>query len=441
MFPVDYVVNCARLVRLWIAEGFVKQQQQQHDATAEDVARQSLTQLINKNLVHVELVDFDGVVGECRVHGLMHELILSKSDELNFFFQTSPTQLTNLNQTARHISIQNIGSNNLSSTIRSSKDRLPEELGNLLHLKYLSVRDTKVKTLPKSLSELHKLETLDLKRSRVHQLPFEINKLSNLKYFIAYSDTNFQIRQGVKIHGNFQSSKSIEKLYLVDLDAGKSFDLVSELGKLKNLRKLGITNLKSEAKEEEPLQLQSMSSPLLLYCLRLQGRLEKLPHWISDLKCLVRIRLLWSQLSEIPLNILGELPELLELFLYKGCNGTQLHFESGYFPALKILILEKLDRLNRLAIDENALHLVEHLFIGSCQQLKMLPSDICHMKCLSLFEVSLMSKEFVRRMLPGVGEDHWKVQNIANVHVYIINTEQQYLANKLGDSTLLDSLN
>lgn len=125
-------------------------------------------------------------------------------------------------------------------------DRLPEELGNLLHLKYLSVRDTKVKTLPKSLSELHKLETLDLKRSRVHQLPFEINKLSNLKYFIAYSDTNFQIRQGVKIHGNVQSLKSIEKLYLVDVDAGKSFDLVSELGKLKNLRKLGITNLKSE---------------------------------------------------------------------------------------------------------------------------------------------------------------------------------------------------
>ncbi|KAK8274531.1 hypothetical protein V6Z12_D10G079200 [Gossypium hirsutum] len=183
MFPVDYVVNCARLVRLWIAEGFVKQQQQQHDATAEDVARQSLTQLINKNLVHVELVDFDGVVGECRVHGLMHELILSKSDELNFFFQTSPTQLTNLNQRARHISIQNIGSNNLSSTIRSSK---------------------------------------------------------------AHSFIFFEIRQGVKIHGNFQSSKSIEKLYLVDLDAGKSFDLVSELGKLKNLRKLGITNLKSE---------------------------------------------------------------------------------------------------------------------------------------------------------------------------------------------------
>ncbi|TYG49307.1 hypothetical protein ES288_D10G083600v1 [Gossypium darwinii] len=352
MFPVDYVVNCARLVRLWIAEGFVKQQQQQHDATAEDVARQSLTQLINKNLVHVELVDFDGVVGECRVHGLMHELILSKSDELNFFFQTSPTQLTNLNQTARHISIQNIGSNNLSSTILGKVEE-SKKVGN-------------------------------------HQP--EIRRWDALCYAI----------EQMSLH--------------------QSLQIIS-------------------AKEEEPLQLQSMSSPLLLYCLRLQGRLEKLPHWISDLKCLVRIRLLWSQLSEIPLNILGELPELLELFLYKGCNGTQLHFESGYFPALKILILEKLDRLNRLAIDENALHLVEHLFIGSCQQLKMLPSDICHMKCLSLFEVSLMSKEFVRRMLPGVGEDHWKVQNIANVHVYIINTEQQYLANKLGDSTLLDSLN
>ncbi|KAL1147889.1 hypothetical protein V6Z11_A10G087200, partial [Gossypium hirsutum] len=420
MFPVDYVVNCARFIRLWIAEGFVKQQQQQHDATAEDVARQSLTQLINKNLVHVELIDFNGMVRECRVHGLMHELILSKSDELNFFFQTSPTQLTNLNQTARHISIQNIGSNNLSSTIRSSKAH------SIIFLRYK----------PKSLSELHKLETLDLKRSRLHQLPFEINKLSNLKYFIAYSDTNFQIRQGVKIHGNVQSLKSIEKLYLVDVDAGKSFDLVSELGKRWDALCNAIEQMSLHqslqiisAKEEEPLQLQSMTSPLLLYCLRLQARLEKLPHWISDLKCL------------IPLNILGELPKLLELFLYKGCNGTQVHFESGYIPALKILILEKLDRLNRLAIDENALHLVEHLFIGSCQQLKMLPSDICHIKCLSVFEVSLMSKEFVRRMLPGVDEDHWKVQNIANVHVYIINTEQQYLAYKLGDSTLLDSLN
>ncbi|PPS01017.1 hypothetical protein GOBAR_AA19637 [Gossypium barbadense] len=433
MFPVDYVVNCARFIRLWIAEGFVKQQQQQHDATAEDVARQSLTQLINKNLVHVELVDFNGMVRECRVHGLMHELILSKSDELNFFFQTSPTQLTNLNQTARHISIQNIGSNNLSSTIRSSKAHSIIFLRNCRIGKSVAPEILKCKRYkPKSLSELHKLETLDLKRSRLHQLPFEINKLSNLKYFIAYSDTNFQIRQGRV--GKVEESKKVgnHQPEIRRWDA-----LCNAIEQMSLHQSLQIIS----AKEKEPLQLQSMTSPLLLYCLRLQARLEKLPHWISDLKCLVRIRLLWSQLSKIPLNILGELPKLLELFLYKGCNGTQVHFESGYFPALKILILEKLDRLNRLAIDENALHLVEHLFIGSCQQLKMLPSDICHIKCLSVFEVSLMSKEFVRRMLPGVDEDHWKVQNIANVHVYIINTEQQYLAYKLGDSTLLDSLN
>ncbi|MBA0695761.1 hypothetical protein Goari_002361, partial [Gossypium aridum] len=333
------------------------------------VARQSLTQLINKNLVHVELVDFDGVVRECRVHGLMHELILSKSDEL--FFQTSPTQLTNLNQTAQHILIQNIGSNNLSSTIHSSKahsiiffevkkfpksllisiisnfkllkeldfegallDRLPEELGNLLHLKYLSVRDTKVKALPKSLSELHKLETLDLKRSRVHRLPFEINKLSNLKHFIAYFDANFQIRQGRV--GKVEESKKVGNNQPKIRRWDALCNVIEQMSLHQSLQIIS-------AKKEEPLQLQSMSSPLLLYCLRLQGRLEKLPHWISDLKCLVWIQLLWSQLSEIPLNILAELPKLLELFLYKGCNGTQLHFKSGYSPALKILILEKLD--------------------------------------------------------------------------------------------------
>ncbi|XVF24463.1 hypothetical protein REPUB_Repub13aG0130100 [Reevesia pubescens] len=497
MFPEDYVVNCARLVRLWIAEGFVKRQHGAgSSATLEEIARQYLTELIHRNLVQAELVDYDGVVRECRVHDLMHEVILSKSDELNLI-QTSATRLKSLNQIARHLSIKN-GSNNLSRSSGNSKthsiiffevnefpksllmsifsnfkllkeldfegaplNHLPEELGNLLHLKYLSVRDTKVKTLPKSLGNLHNLENLDLKRSLVHELPVEISKLSNLQYLIAYCE-EYHTRQGVKIHGNVHSLSSLEKLYYVDMNAQNSFDFISELRMLKNLRKLGITNLKSgggnalcnaieqmslleslhviSAKEDQPLQLQSMSSPpLLLCCLRLEGRLEKLPDWISKLRCLVRIRLLWSQLSDNPLKILGDLPKLLELCLCKAYNGSQLHFEDGYFPVLKILMLEELDRLNRLIIDEKALCLVEQLRIESCPQLEELPSDICHMKCLNEFEAG-MSKEFVRRMLPDVGQDHWKVQHIPNVYVYFMNTEGQYSTYKLGDSSLLEYL-
>ncbi|OMO87436.1 Disease resistance protein [Corchorus olitorius] len=499
MFPEDYVVNCARLVRLWIAEGFVKQQQHSA-ATLEETAREYLDELIHRNLVQADFVDFDGVVRKCRVHDLMHEVILSKSDELDLI-QTSAENLKSLHHTARHLSIKNGSSNSLSRSTRSSKTHsviffevnefpktllksifsnfkhlkeldfegaplkyLPEELGNLLHLKYLSIRDTKVKRLPKSLAKLQNLETLDLKRSLVHELPIEINKLSNLQHFIAYSE-NYDTRKGVKIRGNVQSLNSLEKLYYVDMNAENSFSFINELGRLKRLRKLGITNLKSQGgnntlcnaieqmshleslhiiteNEDELIQLQSMSSPpLLLYCLRLQGRLEKLPDWINpQLKCLVRIRLYWSQLSDLPLRTLGELPELLELCVYKGYNGAQLHFEDGYFPVLKVLMLEQLDRLNTLKIDEKALCLVETLLIGSCPRLEELPSDICNMKCLKLLEISEMSTEFARKMLPDVGQDHWKVQSIPEVYFYFVNKDEQYSTYKLGDSSLLEYL-
>ena len=43
-------------------------------------------------------------------------------------------------------------------------DYIPKEVGNLLHLRYLSLRDTKVKMLPKSIGKLHYLETCGILR-------------------------------------------------------------------------------------------------------------------------------------------------------------------------------------------------------------------------------------------------------------------------------------
>ena len=59
-------------------------------------------------------------------------------------------------------------------------DYIPEEVDNLFHLKYLNLRDMKVKKLPKSIGKLKNLETLDLKRSHVSELPVEISGLSKL---------------------------------------------------------------------------------------------------------------------------------------------------------------------------------------------------------------------------------------------------------------------
>ncbi|KAM4071242.1 hypothetical protein ACB094_11G047400 [Castanea mollissima] len=81
MYPEDYYINCVKLIRQWIVEGFVKEIESK---TLEEVGREYLTELIHRSLVQVTRVDFDGKVRLCRLHGLFHEIVLQKMKGLSF---------------------------------------------------------------------------------------------------------------------------------------------------------------------------------------------------------------------------------------------------------------------------------------------------------------------------------------------------------------------
>ena len=292
---------------------------------------------------------------------MMHEVILSRSEELSFDL-VSMSKYLNFERAARRLSIQNNVNTHLQS-ITNSQTRsililgvdevpnsflstcfanfklmkimdcegaliyyIPKEVGNLFHLRYLSLRDTKVQILPKSIGKLHNLETLDLKRSLVSELPVEICGLRKLQYLVAYNinkdiEYNIDSRRGIKIPNGIRNLESLQKLFYIE---ATSTSLIIELGSLAQLRKLGISKLKKEngldlcttiqkmsqirsleifaTNEEEVLNLQSLPSPpLLLQTLVLYGRLEKFPEWIPKLKSIVRIVLNWSKLMEDPL--------------------------------------------------------------------------------------------------------------------------------------------
>jgi disease resistance protein RPM1 len=506
MFPEDYSINCKRLIRLWIAEGFVKERQ---GITLEEVAQDYLNQLIRRSLVQVENSNFDGRIRSCRVHDMLREVILLRSEELSFCL-VSIQNYSCFDKIARRLSIQNNVNTPLESITSSQTrsililgvdevpnsfltscfanfklikvmdfegaliDYIPKEVGNLFHLRYLSLRDTKVQMLPKSIGKLHNLETLDLKRSLVSELPVEIKGLKKLKYLAAYIENNYIIsrkslhiendhvisRQSVKIQSGIGCLQSLQKLFNIEANNAA---VIEELGSLGQLRKLEITIFKREngialcnalekmihlrslrisaTSEEEVLELQSMSSPPpFLQNLYLFGRLEKLPEWILKLRSIVRIGLGWSRIMDDQLNVLQALPNLNWLWLYDGYKGEQLHIGGEGFQKLKFLGLHNLRELNRLIIDEGALAILEGLDIGPCPQLKELPSGIHHLKTLKNLEVYEMPNEFVLGMQPNEGHDFWKIKHVPFVRFWYRIQGENYKTYKLGDPELLKLL-
>ncbi|XP_052290102.1 disease resistance protein RPM1-like [Citrus sinensis] len=234
-------------------------------------------------------------------------------------------------------------------------DYLPEGVGNLFNLHYLSLRNTKVEKIPKSVGNLLSLEILDLKNSLVRELPVEIRNLKKLRYLMVYQyhyTAGFSIagEAVAKVHRGLGSLTDLQKLSIIEADS----QVLKELMKLRQLRKLGIRpqngngkdvcalianleNLESlivlMASKEEILDLQSLSSPpQYLQRLYLKGNMKKLPDWIFKLKNLIRLGLVLSGLTQDPIRVLQALPNLLELLLTGVYNYELFHFEAGWFP-------------------------------------------------------------------------------------------------------------
>ncbi|KAF4358034.1 hypothetical protein F8388_008542 [Cannabis sativa] len=426
-FPEDYSFRSERIILQWIAEGFVKSKR---DKTLEETAEEYLVELINRNLIQVSETYITGKTKTCRIHDLLPVGILrayarkrngvgnsvdvvilwgnssgvvilwGNSIDVVILWDNSASELAQVrslfvfgeeglpHNVVRAISINFKLLKVLDFEDAPNLDHLPKNIGSLFHLKYLSIRKTKVAELPKSIGMLEHLETLDLKQSLVVELPIEIKKLKKLRHLSVR-----KITEGGKVQKGIGELKALQKLYLIEVNV-VGFNIFEELKKLTEMRSLGITMLRSEDNKEfcdcvqkmshleslsissitenEIIDLESISSPpQYLQRLYLKGRLRKLPNWITKLNNIVKIHLQWSKLEVDPLNVLQSLYNLLELrILLDAYCGEKLQFEQGGFPNLKKLALFSLSKLSLIVIEEEALSNLETLEILYCPQLK-----------------------------------------------------------------------
>lgn len=98
IFPEDYQIDRLRLIRRWMAEGLIIEQQ---GRSMEDTGESYISELINKNMIQPVGIDYSGRPRACRVHDIMLDLIVSLSTKENFATILGSQKLTLANKIRR----------------------------------------------------------------------------------------------------------------------------------------------------------------------------------------------------------------------------------------------------------------------------------------------------------------------------------------------------
>ncbi|THG01125.1 hypothetical protein TEA_025901 [Camellia sinensis var. sinensis] len=477
VFPEDYLIKRIKIIRLWVVERFVEEKP---GLTAEEDVEDYLNELVSRSMIQVVQKDNFNRVRTCCVHDIMREIIQLKSRDISFAMILLNDRRMSTDEKIRRMSIHANCKEELPSDMRFTSLRsllvfvstrssmslgktffkgfkllgvlelelaplyeFPPELTEMIHLRYLSLRSTMLRKLPESIGKLKKLEILDLKHclmTCISSLPNGILKLKHLCQLRAYgycfeSSTMFASTYGMNLPGKIGELTNLQKLGNVEVN--DNGDMLRELGKLTQLRRLGILKLTQENGMElcsleklkhltalymvsisttEPLHLNSLSSgPRFLQRLYLKYSLPTLPKWIASLQYLAKLVLQHSNLNDDPLKSLHGLPNLVVLELREAFVGEELCCNIGGYPRLKKLSLQQLSQLKCLRVEQGAMPGLRGLDIAACEKLEMVPLGIKHLRNLQRLMVWFMPWRFYQTIARPHGEDFWKVQHIQTI--------------------------
>ncbi|XP_044427567.1 disease resistance protein RPM1-like [Triticum aestivum] len=436
LFPEDYLFKRKRLVRLWIAEGFIEER---GESTLEEVAEGYLKELIDRNMIQLVERNSFGRIKEFRMHDILRELAVhlcqkdcfgvtyedkcGKSLEMDVrrrvlhkvtkdIYQT----LSGMHRFRTVITVDNSMPTFTILPLLCNKSRymtmlefsglpiekIPDAIGDLFNLRHLGLRNSKVKMLPMSVDKLSNLLTLDLARSDIHEVPSGIVKLKKLRHLFVEKkiDPNwraFKCSSGVHIASGLGNLTNLQMLRALEAHDGS----IRHLGELRQLRSLRLWNVKglycgrirdslvqmrylsnlsvSASDENEVLLLNILPN---LRKLVLRGRLaegalnESLLFQPVGEHNLYRLSLSWSQLRGDPLPSLSRLSNLTQIHFTRAYNEEHLAFLTGWFPKLKTLQLRDLPNLKQLEIQQGAMASLERLFLINLNSMMDVPPGI-----------------------------------------------------------------
>lgn len=422
IFPSDYVLDKEKLIKMWIAEGFVKPSSMGMKSL-EDTGDAYFHQLLCRSFFTDITCNEYGDVVQVRMPGVIHKVaqkiartvcrdkvgyvagVDENSDWLSVALPfeeevynprhlrtliLSSAEKLDVNSNRSFVEFKRLQSLDLSS---SGIRKLSDHISVLKKLRYLNLSHTLIKRLPKSLTTLVCLQTLDLSWCYYLQvLPKGISNLAQLRHLdLSQCNSLSYMPSGI---GSLNSLKSMPLFVL-----GQKGTKGAGLGELHKLNKLGgvlhIKNLENvkeigEAQDAD-LKLKKLhhlglswshkvdQSLELLECLQPNPQIRVLdltgygaygfPSWMPKLEGLVKLSI--NDCRCIKLPTLGKLRFLEELLL-KGLSNIRSIGPEFYgdgkddiFPSLKQLKLYGMPKLynwSSATIADGSGHSALHVF-------------------------------------------------------------------------------
>ncbi|KAG5234163.1 disease resistance protein [Salix suchowensis] len=315
--------------------------------------------------------------------------------------------------------------------------KLPDEVGDLIHLAYLGLKNNDINELPDGIGNLRALQSLDIRWcGDLTELSTEILKLVRLRHLKMFKSSNVS---GMKLPEGTGKLGSL--LTLTGVHAGG--EIAGELRKLTQLRRLGVMDVAEENADELYASIMVMqgllslsleakhtfdqgqlvlrdlfSPPPVLRKLRLEGLLEKIPNWLGSMENLTNLRLGFSHLSENPTSVLQVLPNLEKLNLWHAYDGRQYgkdFCKAGGFPKLEVLIIASRVLEEWTELEEGALPRLKYLHFHSCSSLRMLPEGLQFVTTVGELVLLPLLDEHEERLKPDGGAENYKIRNIPKI--------------------------
>lgn len=469
---IDQVMPAEKLYLLWMAEGLISEETL-HRNRRMDVAEEYLQKLIFTSLVIAETENESAArrFKSCQLQGLVHDLCVSFGVKENFFQVINTSYQAEISSSVCRVAIYlNLKDgdkvslkihepNNMRALLFFETDespparkwpsgvadlaafpwmrvlnfdkvdfvvkKLPDGLGKLRYLRYLSFQGCNLNEMPSFVSELKLLEILDLRVAKACRMIISdshiLNRVTRLSHLYLPSvfqtiagtrDTKLKLNtlRRLELLENFNSMScdmddlldlTLLQIVTVNIAAGLPKDLIKFIefvDKNKDLRQVSlvIKDFDCYHSEERLSIFKTLWDLAPLHALHVEGCMKKLP---------MPPRMEYSSLTEIvfdesefdsdPMPILGGLRNLRSLVLQNDAFVCQsiVCCKSG-FGELRRLELKNLRFLENWMVEKGAMANLSVLVIRDCKKLAMDPIALRHRGTLRELKIISMPENF-----------------------------------------------